>query len=422
MGLFFLLITLLAFMAGQLRNELILTLVGAVFLTVLGYSFLGTLVLALAHRKGMPFISLRILSGHISAGKEAEFIFTRGIGPSAPRRGRGKGFFRLPGILIRYRISLTTRDGRRISRVFDPDTLKGGFGSFAVPERGAYYGTYDEFLIPDALGFFRVSFRIPQDPGVRLLAAPAAAALPLPVTVRSGGKEERIEPRYQRTENLIDHRPYVPGDDPRRINWKLYGHAGDLFVREGEPEPPPHSKLLILVDTQTDPALYTPEEGRRGVDLLCENALAAVLEYGERTEVLIGYTGGGIRGGNPAELADALAYPAALPLAPAGGSAAFPRRIFPHPAGPAGLSGAAGDGAFVPAELPQAPDRGVLILALPRSGAETSALDRFLKKRTPQQTTELLFLYEGDRPEEAAGTCVSIYGQKGGVHARRIRL
>ncbi|MDR3139962.1 MAG: DUF58 domain-containing protein [Treponema sp.] len=406
MGLFFLLITFLAFTAGQIRNELILTLFGAVFLTVLGYSFLGTLVMALVLKKQVPFMSVRILSGHISAGKEGELLFARGMG-SNPGRGGKTGGGRLPGILARYQLTLGTRDKRRISHIFDPGALKGGFSSFAVPGRGAYYGSYDEFLIFDALGFFRVSFHIPQDAGARLLAAPGAAALPFPVTVRAGGSEQRTELHYQRTENLIDHRPYVPGDDPRRINWKLYGHAGDLFVREGEPEPPPHSKLLILIDTQADPALYNLEEGRRGVDLLCENALAAVLEYAEGAEVLIGYTGGGIRGGNAAELADALAYPAALPFAPAGRPADFP----------AASAEAAGE-----AELPRVSDRGILILALPRSGTEASALDRFLKKRAPQQAVEILFLYEGDGPEEAATTCVSIYRQKGGVHARSIRL
>jgi hypothetical protein len=417
MGLFFLLVSFLALIAGQIRNELILTLVGVIFLTVLGYSFLGTLVLAVLLKRRARSASVRIISRHISAGTEADFLFSRGFSAgTGALEGSGKrGFFRLPGVLIRYRITLTTRDKRRISHIFDPDALKEGFSSFPVPERGAYYSAYDEFMIPDALGFFRVSFHIPQDAEARLLAAPAAAALPIPVTIRSGGTEDRTEPRYLRTENLIDHRPYVPGDDPRRINWKLYGHAGDLFVREGEPEPPPHSRLLILVDTQTDPALYTPEEGRQGVDLLCENALTAVLEYsgGEGAEVLIGYSGGNIRGGNAAELADVLACPAALPFAPAGGPAAVLKsRAFPaSPAGPAGE-----------AELPGAPDQGVLILALPRTGAEPSALDRFLKGRPPRQTAEIFFLYTGDRPEKAAETCVSIYGQKGGVHARRIRL
>ncbi|MDR3167837.1 MAG: DUF58 domain-containing protein [Treponema sp.] len=424
MGLFFLLFALLAFIAGQIRNELVLTLLGVLFFTVLGYSFLGTLAPAILLSKRIRSVSIRIVSKHIATGKGGEFLFIRGLNPGSPGRGRGGFFFRPLGILIRYGISLATRDGRRIFHIFDPDALKGGFGSFTVAERGAYYGAHDEFLILDTLGFFRVSFHIPQETGARLLAAPRAAAAPIPVTVRSGGLEQRTEPHFQRTENLIDHRPYVPGDDPRRINWKLYGHAGDLFVREGEPEPPPHSRLLILVDTQVDPALYTPEAGRRGVDLLCENAMAAILEYSDRegTEVLMGYTSGDIRGGNAAELADALAYPAALPFSPVRRSAtAWGEKFFPA-AGSAGIIEGAETGGSVPEELPRVSDRGILILALPRAGAETSALDRFLKKRIPQQNVEILFLYEGDFPEKAAETCVSIYRQKGGVHARSIRL
>jgi hypothetical protein len=217
--------------------------------------------------------------------------------------------------------------------------------------------------------------------------------------IRSGGTEQRNETQFLRTDNLIDHRPYVPGDDPRRINWKLYGHAGDLFVREGEPEPPPHSQLVILVDTQADDALYAAEPGRRGVDLLCENALALALEYTDRgMEVSLGYTGGeGLHGGGAGELAAALAYPAARSLSAAG-------------------------------DLPALGDaRGVLVLALPRTWGSATALDRFLKKKGAAMPMDLLFLYTGDEGgrgnslEESAETGVRLYGS-GGVHARSVRL
>jgi uncharacterized protein (DUF58 family) len=388
-----LLIVLLGFAGGALRNELILTLVGAVFLAVLAYCFAAAGLIAGLYRKKIPALSVRMLTKNVSAGERGELIFSRND------LGRAR-FFRLPGILIRYAVNLETRDGRRIRHLFDPDILKDGVSSFAVPERGAYYSRKDDFLIFDMLGFFRVSFSVSQDGGPRLLALPQAAAEVIPVYIRSGGDEQRRDPSFLRTDNLIDHRPYIPGDDPRRINWKLYSHGGELFVREGEPEPPPHSKLSILIDTQADKSLYSPEAGRRGVDLLCENALAAALEYtGLGMEVFIGYTGGDSRSGSPAELAAALAYPAAaavtgtedLPLSPTESSGE---------------------------------DRGFLVLALPRTiggAGESTALDRFLKKRGAKQGVDLVFLYDRDDLDEAAETCVHIYGQNGGIHVRRIR-
>jgi hypothetical protein len=141
------------------------------------------------------------------------------------------------------------------------------------------------------------------------------------------------------------------------------------------------------------------------VDLLCENALAIALEYqGRGMELSIGYTGGGIVEGTGTELAEALAYPAAYPVS-AGTAAGLPAQPSPM-------------------ELPASPgDCGVLILALPRTIAGDSALDRFLKNRDPQGAPmDLAFLYRDGGPEEAAETCVRLYKQRGGVHARRIRV
>jgi hypothetical protein len=125
--------------------------------------------------------------------------------------------------------------------------------------------------------------------------------------------------------------------------------------------------------------------------MLCENALAIALEYQDRGMALsIGYTGGGIVEGTKAELAEALAYPAAQP---------------------------------VPPDFPASPtDRGVLVLALPRTVTE-SALDRFLKNRKqPGTPVDLAFLYDDDGLAEAAQTCVGHYNQRGGIHARQIRV
>jgi uncharacterized protein (DUF58 family) len=393
LGVFILLTAVLAFIAGSLRNELALILAGTVFFAILAYSLAALTFLSFLHRKKALSLSIRMAAKTVETGKGGEFLFSQ----SGPGRGR---FFRLPGILIRYELNLATRDDRHIRHVVDPDTLKQGESAFPVKKRGAYYGARDRFLLFDVLGLFRVTLPLPQDRRPRLLAIPVPAAEFFPLTIPAGGSEQRSEPRFPRTDNLIDHRPYIPGDDPRRINWKLYGHAGGLFVREGEPEPPPHTRLVILVDTQTDPALYRAEAGRRGVDLLCENALAAALEYTSRgIHVAAGHTGGGIREGSPPELAEALAYPAALPLP---GTENLPR-------------------------TPE--DRGLLILALPRTAGnfaprgagDSTALDRFLSRRGNKETLELIFLYEGDEPEESAEACARRYRQRGGIYARHIR-
>jgi hypothetical protein len=380
MGIFVLLIGIIAFTLGTMRGEPALTLTGAVFFMVLAYTLTASLVLGLIHGRRASFSPVRITPREINAGGKGELTF----------RGAGKGFIRLPGILFRYELDLTTRDGRTVRHVFDPGVPDGNALSFLVEKRGAYYGLRDGFTIGDVLGLFRIRIPVPQDRLPRLLARPGPAAEFLSPPPQGGGTERRAASRFLRSDNLVDHRPYMPGDDPRRINWKLYGHAGDLFVREEEREPPPQGKLTLLLDTQRDPGLYSEEEGRRGVDLLCEYALAGIISYAESGLIIeTGYAGGGILGGGPLELAAALAYPAAL---------TDPGEL------PLPLAGDAG---------------GVLVLALPRIGAADSVLDRFLRRRG-NRPADLLFLYGEGRCDDAAESCVRIYNRRGGVRARRL--
>jgi hypothetical protein len=396
MGIFILLIIIFAFTAGALRQEWALVLAGAVFLALWVYCLILTLLLALIHNRRARRAFIRVSPREIAAGSVAEALYSEGE-TAAPK---GK-IIQLPGILVRCRLLLATKDGRRIRYDFNPAVSAPHFCT--VEKRGAYFSAYDEFAVFDILGFFRFAFRLSAESDARLLASPRAADETPTVNARAG--ESMLKPEFslQRTDNFIDHRPYVPGDDPRRINWKLFSHGGGLFVREGEHEPPPQSNLIILIDTEYDPLLYNKSQARRGIDMLCETALAAALACAESgMEVLTGYSGGAMRGGNTAELAASLAWPAASPLSAS-------------------------------VNLPAVPDNcGILILALPRSGAESSSLDRFLNSTAHRragnnaQTIEILFLYDSaagkaaTRSEEiaAAEVCAALYNQRPGVRAR----
>ena len=437
------LITALAFLAGWIRNELALTLVGTVFLIILVHCFLGAFFMGLVHRRKGISLSMTIRGEAVGVGKKGELLIKTRDSDAAgftPDHTTGfppgkNCFWTLPAIIVRCELCLATRDKRIIRHYANPGVDNDS--SFSVNERGAYYGEFDRFIILDAPGFFRLSFPVPQSSSPRLFAFPSPVEEPLNISLKSGGTEQRSEAHYRRSDELTDHRPYVPGDDPRRINWKLYSHAplGELFVREGEPEPPPHSRLLILIDTEADRTLFSLDEARRAVDLLCENALAAALEFSSHgMDILIGYTGGKITGGpggsdgsplNTAELATALAMPAAIHWPPS----------------PGAKSPGALPAAYLPLVLPAAPgDRAVLVLALPRTMTGSSALDNFIKNRAASSVsgaspkTDIVFIYSAENTgvpgrkidgkraaemEEAAVSCVNLYNRRPGVHAER---
>lgn len=422
MGAFILLIIILALAAGSVRQELVLTLIGAVFFIVWVYCLVMTLLLAALHSRRAKRFSIRISPGELSVGDTAHVFY------SDSEQAAQKRVLQLPGILVRCRLLLHTKDGRRINYDFAPTpqtaasagiaAATAGGESFEVKKRGAYFSDYDEYAIFDILGFFRFTFRIVQEnaeAGLRLLASPNAALTPLTVNAKSGDSNRQPETTFLRNDILIEHRPYVPGDDPRRINWKLFSHGGDLFIREGEREPPPHSNITILVDGQFDPGLYTASEARRGVDALCENALAAALSSvagGLNVQIGTNQTGAAAalqRTVTAAQIAGALAWPVAQPL---------------------------GDYGFLKAsqEGRESEAGGVLILALPRNSAGSSALDHFLTSRLPgsagqgwTKSVQLIFLYHDDATEkrqgaeaktaQAAQACAAMYSRRVGVRA-----
>ena len=390
MGMIIILIAILAFTTGFIQNELILSLLGAIFLAVHAYCFISIFFLGILHRKKFLTIYTDIVTKKIFAGGQGELFFSQ-----------KEYFFSFPGTIVRYNLKLKTQDGRRIDQIFNPANLGNDSFSFPVPERGAYYGASDELLIFDTMGFFRLSFLIQQGQNPRLLAAPAAADEKLNFKISSGGREKQKTPNFRRTDDLTENRPYVPGDDPRRINWKLFGHVpgGELFVREGERAAPPHSRFLMFLDTQADPDLYSPEESCHEIDILCENALTAIREFNlSGKEILIGYTGGKIQKSD----AFTLAWPAALPL--------WSEYDFPQ----------------LNETLTNTPsDWGLVILALPRSSTGNTALDRFLSTRLPQQSVDLIFLHsrhgkKANDKDEAGRACAAFYGRKNAVHARSI--
>lgn len=397
---------------GVIRSELAAILWGSIMLAAEAYSFVATLFALTIRRSDTRGYVCRIMPRECKQGEKI-IASTRGIVR-----------FRPPLVLVRYQIALSTFDGRQTDISFDPE--RSGSAEFYAGERGAYGAPSDKLCVFDALGFFHSEYLISADQGPRLSVRPAPATSALDASQLSGGAELRIEKSFRRTEDLTDNRRYTPGDDPRRINWKIFGHAGELFVREGEPEPPPRSRFVVLVDASVDPELFDAAAGRFAVDFLVEQALGlvnSVLAAG--FEPRFGFNGSEILSGDARTAATAFALPAAVGLERA---ADLPR-------------------------LSQS-DRGALLLALPRKigiGNRT-ALDRFIRDSTQVTNTNLFFiipilpgqvripllrrflfrphkeskLLRGTRGplaqeaiENAVAACITAYNGRGGVHARR---
>lgn len=71
-------------------------------------------------------------------------------------------------------------------------------------------------------------------------------ALAEPAMPRDRSVGERSGRRRQEGPEFVDYRPYVPGDDPRRVDWRVYARLGDLVVRSALAES--HIDAAVMID------------------------------------------------------------------------------------------------------------------------------------------------------------------------------
>ena len=381
-GIFTLSVAALGFLAGAARKEPVLILAGAVFSFCLAYCFLSVFLTAALQRKKAAALSARIVPEKVTVRKNAALLLSRQI-----------HFFQMPAVLVRYKLLLATKDDKKIEHIFDFSFFKKASADFPAPGRGAYYGPYDSLTVQDVFGFFCQATPLPQDRAERLLARPVPSETHPAIRLLASGAERRNETELRKTDDLTEQRPYIPGDDPRRINWKLYSHAGELFVRQEERAPPPHSRFVLLMDTDADSTLYSAEEGAAAVDSLCAAALSLLQEKtASGIDALFGFTGGGLKNGPDGELPTLLAYP---------------YRTTP------------GYGPYLPALSALPGPHSVLVMALARNAGMTDGrLHDFISKRQAGRPIQVVFFYNGENQKNHAEASAIIFNRVAGVEAR----
>src|SRR6185295_7488994 len=73
------------------------------------------------------------------------------------------------------------------------------------------------------------------------------------LVAREGDGGRRVDRRGGRVE-FADHRAYVPGDDPRHLDWPAYARSGKLYVKEFERRD--EIAFTVLVDDSASMALH----------------------------------------------------------------------------------------------------------------------------------------------------------------------
>lgn len=274
-GIFIAAVALAALVAGIVRADLAALFWGSTFLLASAYAAAGCLLVCrrLARRaaSGPGFLDVTLPASVPGPGAAADAAFAADL----PRAF-------LPGIGVRVVLAPAWHDRTLgpIGAALAPGENRLRL-AFTAARRGAYALRQATLEATDVLGLARVRLPVPVDE--RLTVPPAT----LP---RRGGAREPDEGgasmehvrRRRRSDEFLETRRYVPGDDVRRLNWKLLAHAGELFVRLGEDAPPPRARLLAVLDTTEHPSVSAglSDAALDGLVEDCASALAALLRQG----------------------------------------------------------------------------------------------------------------------------------------------
>lgn len=106
----------------------------------------------------------------------------------------------------------------------------------------------------------------------------------LSLKVRSGAAGERASRRRGSSAEFLDHRPYAPGDDLRRVDWAAFARTGEPVLKLFRAEE--DSILRLLIDASASLSFGTPQK------LEVARRLAAAIGYlalcnGQRAQVLV---------------------------------------------------------------------------------------------------------------------------------------
>lgn len=89
--------------------------------------------------------------------------------------------------------------------------------------------------------------------------------------LRSAGAGLRPSPRRRPAAEFLEHRPYVPGDDVRFVDWKASARSEHIYLKQGEQ--PQETTVHLLVDVSRSMSWGTPPKSRAAL------SLAAALGY-----------------------------------------------------------------------------------------------------------------------------------------------
>jgi hypothetical protein len=108
------------------------------------------------------------------------------------------------------------------------------------------------FIIKDIFGFTKYETKCELNHQIQVNTY-YEGEIEIPFFADEGGEQVFQTVTKINSTDFFENRKYYPGDDPRRINWKIFAHINELHVRDVEKVPPKIGEItLIFAPYSTD--------------------------------------------------------------------------------------------------------------------------------------------------------------------------
>lgn len=231
----------LLLMSGLLRGELLSAVCGGVLTLYAGFAAAAVAVSALCWKSEEPDL----------ASDGGGFTVTPARSKTAQPESAKTFPHCIPGTAAFYTIEFSLSPEPTAETAARLSIPLQGIQTKYHPEnltRGRYFYKRQYLNIRDFAGFFAAAYT--QPPCLSVPYIVVQPALPPQKTVFPDLRSRTVNdlPSQERTDELYESRPYFPGDDPRKIHWKLYAHTNTLSIKLGAFEPPPVKRLTIYIE------------------------------------------------------------------------------------------------------------------------------------------------------------------------------
>ncbi|MGO9309163.1 MAG: DUF58 domain-containing protein [Spirochaetia bacterium] len=258
---------------GIVRADLAGLFWGSSFLLFTAYALAAghILLFSIRRRRTPDSVRFHLPTAGLLPGEQYEAFITARLPRSFP-----------PGFSVHLSLPLSWH-GRRVVgiRQRTPRGSSQAAVTFRASHRGVYEGAGAVLEAHDVLGLTAHRLAFPRRDRVTVYPV-LRPVQELAGLVERTDEEAADSPRRRRSEELLEARKYYPGDDVRRLNWKVFAHMDELFLRVGEEVPPPESRILFVLDTTSNP-LVPRAVAADYLDALvesCASVMARLMDHG----------------------------------------------------------------------------------------------------------------------------------------------